>query len=68
MTKHAPYASSPGTCGGPGIYEPVTADNALNACWGHLLTTIGLASLYRERASQVNAMPAPVGRPWRSIT
>ena len=50
------------------MYEPVTAENALNACWGHLLTTIGLASLYPERASQVNAMPAPVGRPRRSIT
>jgi len=46
----------------------VTAENALNACCGHLLTTIGLASLYPERASQINAMPAPPGRPWRSIT
>ena len=52
----------------PGMYEPVTAENALNACCGHLLTTIGLASLYPQRASQINAMPAPQGRPWRSIT
>ena len=52
----------------PGMYEPVTAENALNACCGHLLTIIGLASLYPERASQINAIPAPLGRPWRSIT
>ena len=52
----------------PGMYEPVTAENALNTCCGHLLTTIGLASLYPEQASQINAMPAPTGRPWRSIT
>ena len=52
----------------PGMYEPVTAENALNACCGHLLTTIGLASLYPERASQINAAPAPPGHPWRSIT
>ena len=38
--------------------EPVTAEIGLNACCGHLLTTIGLASLCPERASQTNAMPA----------
>jgi hypothetical protein len=52
----------------PGMYEPVTAENALNACCGHLLTTIGLASFYPERARQISAMPAPRGHPWRSIT
>jgi hypothetical protein len=61
LALHAP-------AGNPGMYEPVTAENALNACCGHLLTTIGLASLYPERASQINAMPALPGRPWRSIT
>ncbi len=50
------------------MYEPVTAENALNACCGHLLTTIGLASLHPERASQITAAPAPVGRPWSSAT
>ena len=52
----------------PGMYEAVTAENALNACCGHLLTTIGLASLFPERASQINAAPAPPGHPWRLIT
>jgi hypothetical protein len=52
----------------PGMYEPVTAENALNACCGHLLTTIGLSALYPEGASQVDAMPAPHGHPWRSLT
>jgi hypothetical protein len=42
----------------PGMYEAATAENVLNACCGHLLTTIGLASRYPERASQINAMPA----------
>jgi len=51
----------------PGMCEAVTAENALNACCGHLLTTIGLASLYPERASQINAMLASQDRPWRSI-
>ena len=50
-----------------GMCEPVTVENALNACCGHLLTTIGLASLYPERASQINAIPAPLGRPWRTL-
>ena len=50
----------------PGMYEAVTAENALNACCGHLLTTIGLASLYPERANQINAMPAPSVRPLRT--
>jgi hypothetical protein len=48
----------------PGTFEPVTAESALNACCGHLLTTSGLASLYRERASQINAMPVPPVRPY----
>jgi hypothetical protein len=49
------------------MYEAVTAENALNTCRGHLLTTIGLASPYPERASQINAMLASQDRPWRSI-
>ena len=44
--------------GTPGMYEPVTAENALNACCGHLLTTIGLSALYPEGASRVDTMPA----------
>ncbi len=45
----------------PGMYEPVTAENALNACCGHLLTTIGLARLYPEPTSQINSIPASMG-------
>lgn len=52
----------------PDMYEPVTAEAALNACCGHLLTSIGLASLYPERAGQIGVEPAPVGHPWRSLT
>ena len=41
-----------------GMYEPVTAETALiNSC-GHLLTTLGLAALYPERATSIMAMPA----------
>jgi hypothetical protein len=61
LAVHAPVDN-------PAMYEPVTAENALNACCGHLLTTIGLASLYPEGASQINATPAPAGRPWCSVT
>ena len=43
------------------MYEPVTAENALIACCGHLLTTIGLARLYPEQASQINSIPTSVG-------
>ena len=50
------------------MYEPVTAENTLNACCGHLLTTIGRTRLYPERASQINAIPAVLGRPWRTVT
>lgn len=52
----------------PGMYEPVTAENALNASCGHMLTTIGLAALYPDGASRVDTMPAPTGHPWRSRT
>ena len=50
----------------PGMYEPVTAEAALNACCGHLLTTIGLSALYPEGASRVDTMTTPAGLPWRS--
>lgn len=52
----------------PGMCEQVTAEIGLNAYCGHLLTTIGPASLYPERASQINVAPAPVGYPWHSVT
>lgn len=52
----------------PGMYEPVTAESALNACCGHLLTTIGLSALYPKSASRVDTIPVPVGHSSRSLT
>ena len=53
----------------PGMYEPVTAERALNDCCTHLLTTIGLEAMYPRRAavlraaagsSNVHAVPSAV--------
>ena len=52
----------------PGMYEPVTAENTLNMSCLHLLTTIGLSTLYPEGASRVDSMPEPSGLPWGSVT
>lgn len=41
------------------MYEPVTAEDALNNCCGHLLTSIGLAALDPEQASRLAKAPAP---------
>ena len=43
----------------PDMYEPVTAEIALNSCCGHLLTTIGLNRLHPEAAARILAQPAP---------
>lgn len=45
--------------GNPDMYEPVTAEIALNSCCGHLLTTIGLQHRYPEQAARINALPTP---------
>lgn len=42
------------------IYEPVTAEIALNSACGHLLTAIGMAALYPQRAAQLGTVAAPV--------
>jgi hypothetical protein len=39
----------------PGMYEPVTAQTALNECCIHLLTAIGLEIMSPERAAQLRA-------------
>lgn len=39
----------------PSMYEPVTAQTALNDCCTHLLTAIGLQIMYPERAAQLRA-------------
>jgi hypothetical protein len=44
---------------GKNIYEPVTAEIAINTCCGHLLTTIGLENLYPERAGQLRSASPP---------
>ena len=46
----------------PAMYEPVTAENAVNAWCGHLLTTIGLASLYPRAGQPDRRVSAPLGR------
>jgi len=45
-------ARSTGTRGG-------AAEDALTNCCGHLLTTLGLATLYPEHTARITAMPAP---------
>lgn len=47
-------ASMPGS--NRDMYEPVTAEAALNDCCGHLLTTIGLQHMYPERAAHLHAI------------
>jgi hypothetical protein len=39
----------------PGMYEPVTAERALNDCCTNLLTAIGLEAMYPQRAVQLRA-------------
>ncbi|MFY1671280.1 hypothetical protein ACN27G_15105 [Plantactinospora sp. WMMB334] len=43
----------------PDLYEPVTAEAALNSSCGNLLTTLGLAELHPEHATRISATPAP---------
>jgi hypothetical protein len=47
----------------PDMYEPVTADIALNSCCENLLTGIGLAAMYPERAAQLSAAASLGGEP-----
>lgn len=42
------------------IYEPPTAEMALNGCCSHLLTTIGMHICYPDAAAKVLASPPPV--------
>lgn len=65
LVGYAEYAMQRGTytamapADHPDMYEPVTAEIALNSCCGHLLTTLGLNHLYPEAAARVLARPAP---------
>jgi hypothetical protein len=45
----------------PAMYEPVTAEAALNSCCGHLLTAIGMAAMHPDRAAQLNAAASQGG-------
>ena len=61
LMVYAEYAVTQPTYAGsappdhPDKYEPVPAENALNDCCTHLLTTIGLEAMYPERAAQLRA-------------
>jgi len=37
------------------MYEPVTAERALNDCCTNLLTAIGLEAMYPQRAAELRA-------------
>lgn len=43
----------------PDMYEPITAEKALNECCLNLLTTIGLEAMYPERATQFRTDVSP---------
>jgi hypothetical protein len=45
----------------PDMYEPVTAEKALNDCCIHLLTAIGLGIMYPDRAAQMHTEAGPNG-------
>ena len=49
--QHLLAASTPAVTGN--MYEPVTADDTLSNCCGHLLTTIGLEILHPDTAEQL---------------
>jgi len=42
------------------MYEPITAEKALNECCLNLLTAIGLEAMYPERADQLRVGVSPV--------
>ena len=45
--------------GDPNMYEPVTAEAALNSCCGNLLTGLGMAVLYPEGAARAARRAVP---------
>ena len=59
--QHAFAGSTPPQI--PDMYEPVTAEKALNDCCVHLLTTIGLEIMYPERAAELRATAGPADVP-----
>jgi hypothetical protein len=54
--RHSQLAAStpPGT---PDMYEPVTAEIALNSACGNLLTTLGMAAMYPDGAARLASRP-----------
>lgn len=56
--SQARYAAS-APAASPDVYEPVTAERALNDCCGDLLTSLGMANLYPQRAAEIATEPAP---------
>jgi hypothetical protein len=59
LMAYAEYAANQpifaGSAPDPDMYEPVTAEKALNDCCTHLLTAIGLEAMHPERATQLRA-------------
>ncbi|MET7817220.1 hypothetical protein [Micromonospora zamorensis] len=61
LVTHAEYAANQPQLAAaapithPDMYEPVTAEDALANCCGHLLTTIGLATLRPDSAARIAA-------------
>ena len=45
----------------PDMYEPVTAEKALNNWCVHLLTAIGLGIMHPDRAAQMRVATGPNG-------
>lgn len=54
-----PQLAATAPAGHRDMYEPVTAEQALINCCGHLLTTIGMAVLHPESATRIGARFAP---------
>ncbi len=46
----------------PAMYESATAEAALNSCYGQLLTAIGMAAVYPDRAAQLSCNCQPARR------
>jgi hypothetical protein len=58
-----PYLAAASPAGRPSLYEPVTGEDAISNCCGHLLSAIGLQIMYPEAAGQMKNARAFLRRP-----
>jgi hypothetical protein len=58
-----PYLAAAAPRDRPDMYEPVTAEQALSDCCGHLLSTIGLQMMFPEQTRQMKQARAFHRRP-----